>query len=265
MMVPETVKYILAIVLLLSLAIRQAQAIVLDWSGVTWSAGTLTQSFDIDSTNPGDDIKITISGSTGRFMSGYPAITDDSSAGFSGGMGPGTQNLEMYVDFSSDSQKVKVSIDFLYTGGVGDVDFTLFDVDVGTGSPKSFIDQITKIYATSTNGTFIAPSITTDIASSVSGSGTNQVVTGTAVSDSADADGNVAISYASYGITNVTFTYGNSSAAQNNPASQSIGLYDINFKKPVVPEVHPGLIASLLCASVAGGRWWWARRSALAG
>jgi len=259
------VKYILAIVLLLSLATRQAQAIVLDWSGVTWTAGSLSKSFDIDSTNPGNDIRITISGDTSRFMSGYPAITDDSSSGFSGGMGAGTKNLEMYVDFSSDTQVVKVSIDFLYSTGVGEVGFTLFDVDVGTGTPKTFIDQITKIYGTTTNGTFVAPTITDGTANSVSGTGTNQVVTGTATSDSADADGNVSIFYSNYGITNVTFTYGNSSAAQNNPASQSIGLYDINFKKPVVPEVHPGLIASLLCASVAGGRWWLTRRSRVVG
>ncbi|MEM6820600.1 MAG: hypothetical protein AAF558_01485, partial [Verrucomicrobiota bacterium] len=38
-----------------------ALGITLDWNSVNWISGNTTQSFDIDPSNPGNDITITIS------------------------------------------------------------------------------------------------------------------------------------------------------------------------------------------------------------
>ena len=49
-------------------------AVTLDWSAVTWTAGSLSNSYDIDPSNPGNDITIAMSGNTGNFNSGSPSI-----------------------------------------------------------------------------------------------------------------------------------------------------------------------------------------------
>ena len=185
-------------------------------------------------------------GDTSRFLSGYPAITDNTSGGFSGGFGPNTDNLEQWGNFGQDSQTITVTIAFNYTEGVSDVSFTLFDVDVGTGSTLSFIDQLSSIYGTAADGSLVAPAITTSANNSKSGFGTNQVVTGTAPSASASGDGNVIISYGTTPLTSVTYTYGNDPAAKNNPDSQSIGLHDISYSRRI-PEYHPGWIGCTAC------------------
>lgn len=248
------------LILCAGLFTRSAQAIVLDWNNVSWTSGSLSTSYDIDPSNPGNDITITITGNTTRFISGRPEITTDFTGGF--GASPSPDNLELWVDFSNRSQSVTVTVTFSagYVGGVNDVNFLLFDVDTGTGGgTKTFIDQIRDIYAVSASGGLVAPTITTSANNTVSGSGTNQVVNGTGENNNSSSAGNVGISFGTNYITSFTFEYGNpSSGVQSNPDSQSIGLYDINYK-PKVPEVHPGLIASLFC-SLAGARTLWRRR-----
>ncbi len=226
-----------------------ARAIVLDWNDVSWTSGSLSTSYDIDASNPGNDITISITGSTSRFISDRPEITTDFTGGF--GASPSPDNLELWVDYSNRNQSVTVTVTFSagYVGGVNDVNFLLFDVDTGSGGgTKTFIDQIRDIYAVSAEGGFIAPTITTSANNSVSGSGINQVVSGTDENSNNSGSGNVGISFGTNYITSFTFEYGNpSSGVQKNPDSQSIGLYDINFK-PKVPEVHPGLFAALVSA-----------------
>ncbi len=51
-----------------------AATLTLDWNLVTWAPGQLSQSFDIDPSNPGNDITITVSGNTNRISS--PIIAD---------------------------------------------------------------------------------------------------------------------------------------------------------------------------------------------
>jgi len=227
-----------------------AQAIVLDWNNVTWASGTLSKSFDIDPSNAGNDITITITGNTSRFINGRPEITTDFTGGF--GSSPSPDNLELWTDFANTSQSVTVTVTFNYAGGVNNVDFLLFDIDTGgAGSGKgnkTFIDQIRSVYAVSATSGLIAPTITTSANNSKSGSGTNQVVSGTGENNNSSADGNVKIDFGTNYISSFTFTYGNaSSGVQSDPEYQSIGLYDINYK-PKVPEVHPGLFAALISA-----------------
>jgi len=241
--------------LFLLLAPAPAKALVLDWSNVTWTPGSLTGSFDIDPNNPGNDITVTITGNTGQFFnSTYPKITSD----FTGGLGSGTDQLDLYVDYSNTSQSITVTVTFNYAGGVSDVNFILFDVDTGavTGKGKNpdraFVDQITAISAVATNNTLVAPTIT--VANSTytqsSGSGTNQTITGQDVAGDFSNQGSVTIDYGTNTIKSFSFTYGEGPGSESNPFAQGIGLYDVNYK-PKVPEYHPGLISAALCLLIA--------------
>lgn len=52
------IKLLAAVSLSLFLTVLAARAVVLNWSNVTWPAGSTSQSYDIDPTNPGNDITI---------------------------------------------------------------------------------------------------------------------------------------------------------------------------------------------------------------
>ncbi|HEY1172136.1 MAG TPA: hypothetical protein VGH19_12255 [Verrucomicrobiae bacterium] len=245
------------IICLLLLAITNlysaSYAIVLDWNNVTWTPGSLSTSYDIDPANAGNDITITITGDTARFIEDRPEITTDFTGGF--GSSPTPNNLELWADFNNVNQSVTVTVTFNYVGGVNDVNFLLFDVDTGSGGgTKTFIDQVRDIVAVGTGGGLIAPTITTSGNNSKSGTGTNQVVSGTAENPNNSGSGNVGINFGTNYITSFTFEYGNaSSGVQKNPDSQSIGIYDINYK-PKVPEFHPGVVAAVVCLTLVGLR-----------
>lgn len=230
-----------------------AQAIVLDWSTITWTAGSLSNSYDIDPDNPGNDITVTITGSTNRFFnSTYPKLTQD----FTGGISPDPDQLDLYVDYANTSQSITITVAFNYAAGVSNVNFTIFDVDTGDTftekgkTKRTFIDQVDGIYATSTNSSLIAPVIVNSNTTynTVSGSGTNQSVVGIAKANDFSNEGSVGVSYGTNNITSFTFTYGEGSGTGSDPAAQGIGLYDITFSpKPKVPEYRPALFSAVLC------------------
>ncbi|HEY1172138.1 MAG TPA: hypothetical protein VGH19_12265 [Verrucomicrobiae bacterium] len=229
---------------------------------MTWTPGSLTGSFDIDSSNPGNDVTVTISGNTSRFFSSsYPQVTDD----FSGGISPLPDQLDLYVNFANTSESITVTVTFHYVGGVSDVNFTLFDVDTGsvTGTTKGkdpvdirgFVDQVRAITAIATNNTLVAPtiSVSNTTYTQLSGSGTNQAVTGQNVAGDFTSQGSVNVSFGTNTISSFTFTYGQGPNSETDPFAQGIGLYDINYK-PKVPEFHPGLIAGAFCLLIAAFR-----------
>src|SRR6266566_2680084 len=86
-------------------------AVTLDWSTVTWTAGSLSNSYDVDPSNPGNDISITVSGNTSSLGGTSPSI-----AGNLGGTG--RASLQLAPTFTLASQSITVSIAFNYTQGV---------------------------------------------------------------------------------------------------------------------------------------------------
>ena len=235
-----------------------AQAVILDWDGKTWTPGSLSNSYDVDG-SPGNDLTVTVSGSTGtlqpEIVSPYPqtpAITTD----FDGGFATGTQStLSIAVNFTSQSDFITVTIDFsaLYTAGVENVSFTLFDFDYANSGSNTYQDQLRSITATSIDGTtLIAPTITTGATNSLSGTGLTQVVNGTASAVDIGAGsnaGNVTISFGTAAIRSFTFTYGSGSGTVANPTYQHVGLYDISFTP--IPEINPAWSAVVSCLAVA--------------
>jgi hypothetical protein len=232
-----------------------ARAITLDWDTVTWTAGTLSHSYDVDPAKAGNDITVTVSGNTGSLTTELvspnpmtPAVTKD----FQGGLTTAQNTLCLAVNFTNQTQSVTVTVDFsaLYSAGVKNVSFTLFDIDYSNVSGNTYQDQLTGITATAIDGTtIVAPTITTSVANTLTGSGTSQVVTGVAsVTDvgSNTGNGNVTISFGTTAIKSFTFTYGSGGpSGVTDPTYQHVGIHDISFT--AVPEINPGWSALGSC------------------
>lgn len=247
--------FIVVIALAVSLGAHPSQAVVLDWTTVTWTSGSLSNSYDIDATNPGNDITVSMTGDTGQFITGFtppnpqtPAITQS----FQGGFGTVQTSLELRVDYTTTGQFVTITLSFAnYPLGVSNVSLSLFDIDAA-----AYQDRISSITALSTDGTtLVAPTITgLGAAVSLSGTGLNQVLDGTAsVADvgAGSGDGNATISFGATPITSISFTYGSGPSSPADPSTQKIGLSVIDFTA-VVPEFNPALASSILCLLAVG-------------
>src|SRR5205807_6174562 len=110
-----------------------APAALVDWSALNWPAGSLSNSYDVDPSNPGNDVTVTIAGDTGQLQPSLasgnpqtPAIT----RAFDGGLGTSPYTLELALNLTSNSQSVTFTLNFsaLYAAGVSNVSFTLFDI-----------------------------------------------------------------------------------------------------------------------------------------
>jgi hypothetical protein len=235
-----------------------AHAITLDWDTVTWTAGTLSKSYDIDPAKAGNDITVTVSGNTTQLTTELasgnpmtPAITPD----FQGGLGTAQNTLCLAVNFANQSQAITVTVDFsaLYTSGVAGVSFTLFDIDFSAASGNNYQDQLLSIVATSIDGiTQVAPTITTSANNTLSGAGLTQVVNGTVSTvdnGPGSGNGNVTISFGTTAIKSFTFTYGSGSGTVPDPTYQHVGIHDITFTP--VPEINPAWSALASCLVAA--------------
>lgn len=233
-------------------------AVTLDWDGVTWTAGSLSNPYDIDPLRVGNDVTVTISGNTpqlqGEIVAPNP-MTPALTTNFQGGLATAQNTLSLAVNFTDQTQFITVTVDFSaqYSLGVQNVSFTVFDVDFDNVAGSTYRDQLRNIVATSVDGTTLIPAIiTTSGANSRTGSGLGQVVDGIAsVSDTGptSGDGNVIISFGTTAIRSFTFTYGSGSGTAADPTYQHIGIHDITFTP--VPEMNPTWTAVGSCLLAA--------------
>lgn len=243
----------LAAGLLLSTA--PAPAVLLDWSALSWTPGSLTNSYDIDASNPGNDVTIAVSGNTQYLMTDNVAPnpqTPDISTEKQGGYPAGTLSLLFEVDYPNRSSSITITVSFNYALGVSLNALTIFDIDLTGSSPYGYQDQVRRIWGTGISGTNIAPVIVTSNAVTRTGSGTNQVLTGNAnVPDSGASSGagNAILLFTNQAVTSFTFTYGSSSGAQSDPTRQGISLYNMDYKP--APEVGVAFVPVALGAFAA--------------
>ncbi len=203
----------------------------LDWDSVTWSAGSTSQSYTIGS----GDVSITLNGSsdtpagdTSGLANGSPFITTD----LTGGLSPVQNSLEINVDYASvSSQQIPIIIDFTHPGGVSDVSFNVFDVDLG-----SWVDVV-QVTATTDGINYFNP--TTIISNSANSSDGINTVTGTSGSVSS-SNGTATFTFTNSGITQIRIIYSNQTTA-----FQWIALHDINFTYPEsdlsISKTHAGV------------------------
>lgn len=228
-----------------------ANALVLDWSSVTWTPGSLTQSYDLDPTIPGDEITITITGDTADFFAGAPLISQTVTGGTGG------DALELHLNLQKATDQITVTVTFNYALGVDGVSFDLFNVDADAKNNPEYIDQISNITGQFGTNSAFGALITPSTDNTVSGTGTGQTVTGTTNDALTSGDANVNIDFGTNALTSFTFTYGNGPGSRNNPKDEEIGLYDIYFH-PRVPEkgtLWGALAACSMIGFLARHRW----------
>lgn len=227
---------------------QSAPAALVNWDVLTWAPGTLTNSYDVDPSNSGTDITFTVSGTTTTFTndasSGVltPAITNS----MAGGLSPVQKSLELAADLRTNS-KITMTVNFspLYTLGVRNVSFSLFDLDLETNK-----DRIGSIYGVALDGTKVAATITFGSAITRTGASLGQTLTGTDPSPDTgpgSGAGTATISFGATPIKGFSFTWTNSNGA---PFYQQIAMGDVSFDV-VVPEPKAAAVATLICILAA--------------
>ena len=232
--------FCLGLSILLLACVPRLQAVVLDWSGVAWTPGSLSNSYEADGFPAnGNDLTIVISGNTNKLtIDPATGLASPSIASSLEGGTAGDHSLILAGDFE---HATNFTVTVTFTGpfnGATDVSFTLFDIDLGTDHEK-----IVSIYGLLSDGiTQVAPMITNlGSAVTLSGTGLSQVLTGDAAVTNTgvgSGNGNATISFGSTAIRSFTFDFKNDGGP---PRFQSIGLFDIAFTP--VPELNPSLIA----------------------
>lgn len=223
----------------------EARAVLLDWSTVTWNNGDLTNSYELDATNPGADITITISGDTGTLSGGTPVIDTT----LPGGTSPADSSLRTQIDLANHAQQLTVTITFNYPSLVDNATFKIFDI--GNNGMNSQ-DQIRNIIGTDGTTQYAANITNVGSAVQLAGSGTSQTLTGISSPPPGGAgavQGDATISFGANKINQITYVYGSGSAANANPAAQQVTLFDISFVS-AVPEVGASLGALAVCLFV---------------
>ncbi|NUN94484.1 MAG: hypothetical protein HUU04_11995 [Verrucomicrobiae bacterium] len=219
-------------------AVRTAWGYLLDWDSVSWTPGSLTNSYDIDASNPGNDITIAFSGDTWALENYWgedsPFITTTNQGGYQN-----ESALMFAMDYTAKYQGITVTVTFNYSNGVYLDNFQLFDIDRGSSSGSGqyyWTDWIKNIWGTTTNGTIVAPTLT-NLGPYVTtiGTGTNRSLVGTATANNTSAQGNATIIFNQVGIKSFQYTYTTYSNSQSNPSEQHVQLYDFSYRP--VPEM----------------------------
>lgn len=221
------------------------------------NGGIVSETYKTDSTNAGKDVIVNIqnNNSSATWQSNAPAVSSATSnplgAGYSGVYGEdgGTGQKSLFLCLSGNTTGITVTINFsLYSQGVKDVSFSLFDID-----SRSIPDQIVNIWGTTlSGGTIAATSITGAACNQVNAEGTvGASITGTSSATENTSLGNALISFGTNTVTSVQFTYKNTDVVQNS--WNGIGLGDVSYDDAnTSPEVGTSLAAVAACGLAFG-------------
>lgn len=185
-----------------------------------WDAGDLTNSY----TSGGQALDFTISGSTDNLIARNGTTTPATTNEFTGG-GTATYGLTLYVDFDSTADEIIVDLTLGTPGiGVGDVQFSVWDVDLGT-----WTDRI--VVSGSLGGVSKNPLLTPSTGNTVSGN----ALVGTGGSSATQGNGNSTITFNS-SVDRVTLSYSNANPAAN-PSAQIISIMPFTMCPPVFADL----------------------------
>ena len=222
-----------------------AKALILDWDSVSWTAGSLNNSYDLNG-DAVNDVTVTLTSQNPGVWTNDPTsgtMTPTVNQTMTGGLSPAENSLMLAANLHTNSN---VTLQLTFTGaqpGANNVSFTIFDIDITTNS-----DIISNIYGVAPDGTHVAATIT-NLGSTVdlTGSGLGQTLTGNAAAANNSSNGNATISFGSTLITDVFFTFGNTAGA---PRYQDIGIGDVTFTP--VPEINPTAASVVSCLLAVG-------------
>jgi hypothetical protein len=242
----SAVRALLLACLLAGGGVSSRAAVVLDWNSATWTAGSLSNSYDLNADTVTDiTLTVTKRGNGNNVYAIDPttgAQTPVINQSITGGL---SQNSLMIAGNLHTLTDLTVQLSFTAGNQLGtNVSFTIFDIDVTTNS-----DIISEIYGLAPDGiTHIAATIT-NVGPTITqtGSGLTSVLTGTGAAANNSSDGNVTISFGSAVLTDVFFVFSNNAGA---PFYQDIGMSNINFTP--VPEINPAIASVGSCLVAAG-------------
>jgi hypothetical protein len=221
-----------------------AHALVLDWDTVSWSPGTLNNSYDLNGDSINDvTLKMTAQNNTFTNDPTTGTMTPAINQTLTGGLSPVQNSLMLAANLYTHSD---LTVQLSFTGtqpGAANVSFTIFDIDVTTNS-----DIISNIYGVAPDGTHIAATITNPGSTvTVGGSGLGITLTGNAAAADNSSNGNATIGFGAATITDIFFTFSNNAGA---PFYQDIALGDISFTP--VPEINPAATSMISCVLALG-------------
>ena len=190
----------------------------LDWDdpAVDWPVASLgPASFPVG----GGDVTIQVQPnlvpmSTTSINNGSP---DDDALVDQGGLAVTEQGLYVSSTGFDVGESALITIDFSHAGGVSNVSFTIFDIDLGT-----FTDEVQAAYTASGPVTL---TITDSLNNDLVAADTVRGIAGTSSTGVASGDANATFTFAGTGITQIALTYRNAGGV----SGQSITLHDIGF------------------------------------
>jgi hypothetical protein len=224
---------------------HSAHALVLDWGAVTWTDGSVNNSYDLNG-DAVNDISVVLTPQDQATWALDPATGTQTPAvnqSLTGGVSPWENSLNLSANLKTQSN---VWIQISFTGvqpGADNVSFTIFDIDITTNA-----DIIESIVGRALDGSFV-PATITNVGSAVTltGTGFSQLLTGNAAAANHSSNGNATISFGSTIITDVFLNFSNSSGTHE---FQNIAIGDISFTP--VPEINPAISASVSCLIAIG-------------
>ncbi len=254
---------------LLLVAVLPARAVTLDWATQTWPMPPTVNSdqsvsFDIDPSNPGNDITINLTLlDNARWQGNRPDVV--ASLAFGG-------NNALHVVYETFDgtfayvPSVDISIEFHYTGGVYLEDLQLGDVEAMSGGRRE--ETVRNFVGTpatpgpNVNATITKPVTSTNVDVFDSGLATARAVGTGFASDSNPVTAPTANVFVSFPdpVTEIEFNWGRADTRDIN-GNQGIFIGNITFT-PAIPEAEVYWGGALLLA-FAGWHFWRKRQAKL--
>jgi uncharacterized repeat protein (TIGR01451 family) len=202
-----------------------------DWAPNAWPVNSLSNTYNLSGVG---NFNINMTSMT-PYVAGSPAITSQLTGGVSG-------ELSLFQNLNNNSNTDTATTVLTMPGGLPGVQFTLFDIDFGSGS---YADKV--VVTGSYQGNPVIPVLTNNTA--------NYVIGNTAIGDVSASDtsaaGNVVVTF-NAPIDTVTVVYGNHTTAPANPGNQWIGWGDIRFCNPYTTSVNVSKISWVVSDGVSG-------------
>ena len=197
-----------------------AGSLLHDWDSVTWTAGSLDNSYTV--TNLGSiNFAIAISGGVFLNNAGFGGLSPALQTQVTGALVPVQRSLAQLVNMTSQMDVVTTVVTL--PNGVAGAQFRIFDLDFGA---SQFADKVT--VTGSFAGSPVTPTLTNGVVNYVIGNSGF----GDGVSADASANGNLVVSFTGP-VDSITITYGNHAAAPGDPGQQAIAIHDFTFCRPV--------------------------------